>query len=339
MQLSDYDYELPECLIAHAPLAQRSQSRLMCLNRHDKSIEHLRFSELPSKLLPGDLLVFNNSKVLKARLFGTKSTGGKVEMLVERIVSPMQALVHLKSSKVAKPGTLIHIKDACFVQVLERQNDLYRVRSSNSFTFLELLDAFGHIPLPPYIKREANEADLERYQTVYAKNLGSVAAPTAGLHFDQTLMVRLQQKGINFEYLTLHVGAGTFLPVREQNIQHHTMHKERVKVSDSVCHAINKTKQNGGRVIAVGTTSVRALETAARTGKIEPYKDETELFITPGYKFKVIDGMITNFHLPQSSLLMLVAAFSGLDFMRQAYKTAVESNYRFYSYGDSMLIL
>lgn len=336
--LSDYDFELPLELIAQHPLPDRSASRLMTLNRFGSEFGHRVFSDLPKLLNPGDLLVFNESKVIPARFFGKKMSGGKVEFLIERILSDQTALSHLGSNRPIQPGTELVLENGSKVIVVDREEGFFKIQLVEG-KWRSLLDEIGHIPLPPYITRASSKEDFDRYQTVYAQHDGSVAAPTAGLHFSQPLLQALAKRQVEFAFVTLHVGAGTFQPVRTENIEDHQIHQEWVDVDQSVCEKINAVRSQGRRVIAVGTTSVRALETASSSGKIAPYSGLTRLFIYPGYQFHSIDGLITNFHLPKSSLLMLVAAFAGYETMMQAYQMAIEEKYRFFSYGDGMFIL
>lgn len=338
MHISDFDFYLPPELIARYPLPGRSQSRLLRVFPGKTQFEHFQFQQLPDLINPGDLLVLNDTRVLKARLYGHKASGGQVELLIERIQDAKHALAHMKASKSPKPGSEIILQQGYHLKVLDKHDRLYALELTGPGDFFELLDSFGEIPLPPYMERKADVSDLERYQTVYAEHLGSVAAPTAGLHFDNALMEVLRAKGVNIAYVTLHVGAGTFLPVQVEDITTHQLHEELATVSAETVAAIKATKARGGRVIAVGTTSVRSLESAAASGELKPFHGDTRLFIYPGFRFHVIDGMITNFHLPKSSLLMLVAAFAGLDTMKQAYQTAIDLGYRFYSYGDAMFI-
>jgi len=338
MKLSQFDYHLPEHLIATHPLVSRSASRLMVLHREDKTIQHCQFKDLPQFLHPHDLLVFNNSKVMPARLFGVKSTGGKGEILIERVIDDQTVLAHVKASKVLKPGNTVVLGDKTVLNMVTRVGDLFQLELEQG-NIWEVMDHIGHMPLPHYMNREDVLEDRERYQTVYADPLGSVAAPTAGLHFDQALLNQLSQQGVEQTKVTLHVGAGTFQPVRSDNITEHHMHSEWIEVPGSVCKAVQIAKSKSARVIAVGTTSVRSLESAAKPGQLQPYHGETDIFIYPGYQFKVVDAMITNFHLPKSSLLMLVSAFAGLDFIQHAYQEAIRHEYRFYSYGDAMLIV
>jgi S-adenosylmethionine:tRNA ribosyltransferase-isomerase len=290
-------------------------------------------------LQPEDLLVFNNTKVIAARLYGKKQTGGKVEILIERITDDFHAIAHVKASKSPKPGAVIQLDADFYCMVLARKDDLFKLEFNINVTIHEVLQQIGHIPLPPYIEREDNKADRERYQTVFAENPGAVAAPTAGLHFSQKILDKITDKGIRSVFVTLHVGSGTFQPVRVENLDEHLMHKEYFEVSEDVVLAVEKTRKRGGRVIAIGTTSVRALESASVTGSLKAGMDDTDLFITPGYQFRSVDAMLTNFHLPESTLLMLVSAFAGYERIMKAYQHAIENEYRFFSYGDAMFIL
>lgn len=335
MQASDFDFNLPDEQIARYPAEQRTGSRLLCLDGSNGAIVHQRFHDIESLAQPGDLLVLNNTRVIPARLYGKKDTGGKIEILVERLIDEHKALVHMRSSKSPKPGSQLYFDDEQIVATVEGRDTTLFMLSFN-YPVLTLLQNHGHMPLPPYIDRNDEQADRLRYQTVFAQRDGAVAAPTAGLHFDENLLQRLEQKGVNKAFVTLHVGSGTFQPVRVPNIEDHTMHSEYTEVTDTVCGAVRKTREHGGRIIAVGTTSVRSLESASLTGSIEPYKGETNIFIYPGYRFNSVDVMITNFHLPQSTLLMLVSAFSGTKAILNAYQEAVEQGYRFFSYGDAM---
>ena len=336
MNLSDFRVDIPEELIAQYPPAVRGASRLLCVEGGSGHLQDRYFSDLPGLLQPGDLLVFNNTRVMKARLFGRKMTGGKVEVLIERIIDDHNALAHLKASKSPKSGTLLNIGDAD-VGVTGRAGALFTLWSPH-VPFAELMKSSGHMPLPPYISREDADADRERYQTVYAEHEGAVAAPTAGLHFTPQIMDQLQAMGIEFAWVTLHVGAGTFQPVRVDDLSQHVMHKEWLEVTRQVCDQVEAAKARGGRVVAVGTTSVRSLETAAAGGKLQPFTGDTQLFITPGFQFHVVDMLLTNFHLSESTLLMLVSAFAGYEEIMRAYQHAVEEQYRFFSYGDAMLI-
>jgi S-adenosylmethionine:tRNA ribosyltransferase-isomerase len=334
MKTADFDFDLPDTLIAKYPLKERSASRLMHLPANGP-IHHRHFSNLLDVIHPKDCLIFNNSRVIPARLFGEKSTGGKIECLIERLIDDTHATAHIRASKSPKPGTILHFNNA-LVTVTGRQDDLFVLEST--IPFLSLLEDEGHMPLPPYLQREDESSDLERYQTVYAEPKGSVAAPTAGLHFDETLLKKLEEKSIATDFVTLHVGAGTFQPVRTEIITDHHMHEERYSLPASCCSLIQKTKAQGGRVIAVGTTTVRTLESAATQGSLTPHTRDTNIFIYPGFQFKIVDAMITNFHLPRSSLLMLVSAFSGKEKILDAYQTAINEHYRFYSYGDAMFL-
>ncbi len=336
MLLSDFDYSLPDELIARYPLAERSASRLLCLEGDTGSCRHRQFTDLPALLTPDDLLVFNNTRVLAARLFAQKASGGQVEILVERVLSPSEVLAHGRSSKGLRDGMVLTLAQGGDVTVLGRQGDLYRFHSVRPW--FELMAEQGHMPLPPYFERSDEAADRERYQTVYAEVPGAVAAPTAGLHFDEALLAKLAEQGVRSAQVTLHVGAGTFQPVRVENIETHTMHAEWFEVSPAVVEAVRATRARGGRVVAVGTTSVRALESAAASGALESGTGDTTIFIYPGYQFRVVDALITNFHLPQSTLLMLVSAFSGRERILAAYREAVEQKYRFFSYGDAMFL-
>lgn len=341
--LSDFDYELPEELIAQSPAEQRNKSRLLRVDAQGQCHDH-QFTDLIQFLKPNDLLVFNNTKVIKARLYGQKETGGKVELLVERLLDENRALAHIRASKSPKLNTKLLFADSQFsAEVVGREDALFELVFSEPL--LPLLDQYGQTPLPPYITHTPDAEDDKRYQTVYAKTPGAVAAPTAGLHFDDELLAQLDTMGVKTAFVTLHVGAGTFQPVRTEEIKDHIMHAEWYEVEPSVIEAIEATRAAGGRVIAVGTTSVRALESAAQFGgTIEgmrcpnAHQGDTRLFITPGYQFKVVDALITNFHLPQSTLLMLVSALMGLENMKHTYAHAIEQRYRFFSYGDSMFI-
>ncbi len=337
MQLSDFHFDLPPELIARYPLEQRGASRLLQLHPQGE-LQHGQFSDLLAQVTEKDLMVFNNSKVIPARLKGQKETGGRVEILVERILNQQQILVHLRASKSPAPGCYLHFAEEIRFKVLGRQHNLFVLECAEQTPVLEVIERLGEIPLPPYLHRPAEEADKERYQTVYAEDKGSVAAPTAGLHFDQPLLKQLRAKGVDLAFLTLHVGAGTFLPVRTANILEHHMHPEYVEVSAAVCEKVRRARARGGRVIAVGTTTARSLETASSSGTIQPYAGDTELFIYPGYRFHSVDLLLTNFHLPESTLLMLVCALGGPENTLRAYREAVKEKYRFYSYGDAMLV-
>lgn len=332
--LSDYDFDLPPELIAQTPLSERSASRLLHIDG-EQFIDR-QFADIVDLLSPGDLLVFNDTRVLKARFFGVKETGGKVEVLVERVVDNRTVHAQVRASKSPPAGTRICLAEAFEVVVGERVGEFYTlVFPADVF---ELIETHGRLPLPPYIEHDADAFDETRYQTVYAKHAGAVAAPTAGLHFDQALLERLQQKGIGFAYVTLHVGAGTFQPVRSENLAEHKMHSEWYTITDTTVDAVRATRAASGKVVAVGTTSLRALESASQSGTLLAGSADTALFITPGYTFKTVDRLITNFHLPKSTLLMLVSAFAGYDCIRSAYAHAIAHRYRFFSYGDAMLL-
>lgn len=347
MKRTDFTFALPAELIAQEPLAERSASRLLEVNAGLNKLAHRAFRDLPSLLSSNDLLVFNNTRVLPARLFAQKLTGGKVELLFERLLGDGSALAHVRASKSPKEGALLLITpdgesdvSELTLRVNGREGALFKV-SPESGSLKEMMRRFGHMPLPPYIAREDNQADRDRYQTVYARREGAVAAPTAGLHFDRPLLDALDAAGIQRTEVTLHVGAGTFQPVRADNIEDHVMHKEYVEVDQTCCDAISACRDSGGRVIAVGTTAVRSLESAARQnakGLLAPFEGDTDIFLYPGCEFRVVDAMVTNFHLPESTLLMLVSAFAGLETIRQAYATAIENRYRFFSYGDAMFL-
>ncbi|MCA0895110.1 tRNA preQ1(34) S-adenosylmethionine ribosyltransferase-isomerase QueA [Microbulbifer agarilyticus] len=337
MQRQDFYFDLPESLIAKAPTVERRGSRLLCLDGTTGALGHRQFAELPDLIAPGDLLVFNDTRVIPARLFGQKASGGKLEILIERVLDEHRALAHIRSSKSPKPGSEIFLEDGSRLSMVARHDALFELEFPAEGV-LPVLERQGHMPLPPYIDREDTETDKERYQTVYSRNAGAVAAPTAGLHFDDEMIQSLQDKGVDTAFVTLHVGAGTFQPVRVDNINTHKMHSEILDVSAEVCDAVKACRARGGKVIAVGTTSVRALESAAASGQLKPTQGETEIFIYPGYDFRVVDRLITNFHLPESTLLMLVSAFAGYNNAMNAYRQAVAEKYRFFSYGDAMLI-
>ncbi len=339
MRRSDFFYDLPDELIAQYPVGQRGDSRMLCLDGETGALADCNFSDLPGLLQPGDLLVFNNTQVMPARMHGHKATGGKVEILLERILEPRRAVAHIRASKSPKPGGWIVIGDRCKVEVVGRSDDTLFELVCPEMDFIDLMHKEGHMPLPPYISRKDEVLDQERYQTVYAEKLGAVAAPTAGLHFDQAMLARLKSQGIDSAWVTLHVGAGTFQPVRADRLEDHLMHSEYVEVDEAVCTKVKAAKKRGGRIVAVGTTSVRSLESAAAaTGEIAPFQGDTRLFITPGYTFRCIDALVTNFHLPESTLLMLVSAFAGYESVMAAYQHAVEKRYRFFSYGDAMFL-
>lgn len=342
MKRSEFNFELPSGLIAQQPLERRSDSRLLRLSLDDGSLCDYRFRDLPSLLRSGDLLVFNDTRVIPARLFAQKETGGKVEIMLERLLSDSECLAQLKVSKPPRAGAMLILGDGTGLEVLGKQAGFYHLALMQG-GLSELLEKHGHMPLPPYIARSDTPADRERYQTVYARKPGAVAAPTAGLHFDDELLAGLKAAGVGRAEVTLHVGAGTFQPVRTEHIQDHQMHAEYLEVTEKACEAVEQTRQRGGRVIAVGTTAVRSLETAAqnagKNGGLEPFAGDSRIFIYPGYEFKAIDGLVTNFHLPESTLLMLVSALAGVQRTRTAYQHAIEERYRFFSYGDAMLVL
>lgn len=341
MKRQHFHYLLPPRLIAHAPRAERQDSRLLVLDGPGGELTHRRFADLLELVQPGDLMVFNDTRVIPARLFGQKATGGKVEVLVERVVARERVLAHVRASKSPKPGTTLELDGVGAVTVAERRGELFELlfEPAADETVTELLERHGHMPLPPYIERPDNDADRERYQTIYARHPGAVAAPTAGLHFDDELLDRLRARGAAFAWVTLHVGAGTFQPVRADDIRDHRMHSEWMSVSQQVCDQVAATRAGGGRVIAVGTTSVRCLESAARAnGAVQPFEGDTDIFIYPGYEFRVVDALVTNFHLPESTLLMLVSAFAGYRQVMAAYGAAVAAEYRFFSYGDAMFL-
>lgn len=342
MQRSDFHFELPESLIAYHPMPERDGSRLLVLGEN-QCCEHSQFKELPTYLRAGDLLVFNNTRVIPARLFAVKATGGRMEILVERVLDEYKVLAHVRASKAAKPGaelTLCSSADAepgeDTATVIRRHDALFELTFASPV--LEVLDRIGHMPLPPYIEREDVLDDRERYQTVYASRDGAVAAPTAGLHFTDRLMQQCRDMGVDIAFVTLHVGAGTFQPVRADDIRDHQMHAEYIEVSDEVCEQVRATRARGGRVVAVGTTSVRSLETASQSGEIAAFSGDSRIFIYPGYQFLSVDMMVTNFHLPESTLIMMISAFAGRDAVLAAYAEAVAEQYRFFSYGDAMLV-
>ncbi len=346
MKLSDFHFDLPDPLIARYPMAERTASRLLLLDGQSGAVEHRQFVDILDLLSPGDLLVFNDTRVLPARLWGQKPSGGRLEVLVERVLDPQRVLAHLRCSKAPKAGTEIWLtadkqqtEVLAKADVVARHDALFELRFSQGGNALEVMNAIGHMPLPPYIDRADEVSDRERYQTVYSKREGAVAAPTAGLHFNQALIARCEAMGVDTAYVTLHVGAGTFQPVRVDNILEHKMHKEYIEVSQQVCDQVAATRQRGGRVVAVGTTSVRSLESASRSGKLQPFSGDSDIFIYPGYRFQSVDAMITNFHLPESTLIMLVSAFAGREHVLSAYQQAVEQAYRFFSYGDAMFVL
>ena len=337
MHISDFDFELPDELIAQHPPAVRGSSRLLAA-LPGEPLRDVQFADLPQWLQPGDVMVFNNTKVMKARLFGQKASGGKIEALIERVLDAHTALAHIRSSKSPKAGGRLIFEGGIAAEMLERQEELFVLRFEGEQTVYELLEQNGHLPLPPYIERAAGEDDDSRYQTVYAKHQGAVAAPTAGLHFTDNLLDDLRAKGVVMAEVTLHVGAGTFQPVRVDNIAEHKMHSEWFEVPEATVAAIEQAKAAGKRVWAIGTASMRALESAASSGSLRAGEGDTDIFITPGYRFRVVDRLVTNFHLPKSTLLMLVSAFSGTQHIREVYTHAVAQQYRFFSYGDAMVL-
>ncbi|VAW33384.1 S-adenosylmethionine:tRNA ribosyltransferase-isomerase [hydrothermal vent metagenome] len=342
MKKSDFHFDLPKELIAQHPTTERTQSRLLVVDKVTGKTQDLHFLDIVGLLNKGDLLVFNNTKVIPARLFGKKNTGGKVEVFIERLLDDNSAIAFLKTSKTPKLGMPIYF-GTCFgdmqLKPVARKGMFYLIETQNSSSLTELMDKFGHMPLPPYIHRKDEVQDSERYQTVYAKAKGAVAAPTAGLHFDEKLLQKIANKGVHTAFVTLHVGAGTFQPVKTDWINDHVMHKEWLQVSDEVVKVVKQTKANGNKVIAVGTTAVRCLETASKSGEIKAYTGDTNIFIYPGYQFNVVDSLLTNFHLPESTLIMLVAAKCGIENTLNAYEHAVTEEYRFFSYGDAMFVL
>ncbi len=343
MLVSDFQFDLPDELIARYPMPERSASRLLMLDGNTGDTRHGHFRDVLDLVNPGDLLVFNNTRVIPARMFGQKASGGKLEILVERILDDHSVLAHVRASKAPKSGTQILLDNGFSAEMVARHDALFELHFAGDLPVLDILNQIGHIPLPPYIDRPDENSDKERYQTVYNQRPGAVAAPTAGLHFDEPLLAALREKGVDFAYVTLHVGAGTFQPVRVERIEDHQMHSEYAEVSADVVEKINAARARGNRVIAVGTTSVRSLETAAqaslKAGKpLSPFFGDTSIFIYPGYQYQVVDALITNFHLPGSTLIMLVSAFAGYDHVMNAYQEAVTSGYRFFSYGDAMFI-
>ncbi len=345
MQVSDFHFDLPDELIARYPQPERTASRLLHMDGNTGELVDGTFTDVLDQVQPGDLVVFNNTRVIPARMFGRKESGGKLEVLVERMLDDKSILAHVRCSKSPKPGTTIIVgeNDEYSAEMVARHDALFELKFNSDKTVLEILEEIGHMPLPPYIDRPDEDADKERYQTVYNQKPGAVAAPTAGLHFDDVLLDKIKEKGAEFAYVTLHVGAGTFQPVKVDNIHDHHMHAEYVEVPQDVVDAIKATKARGGRIIAVGTTSVRSLESAAQDAlkkgtELVPFFGDTEIFIFPGYEYQLVDCLITNFHLPESTLIMLVSAFAGYENTMGAYKHAVERKYRFFSYGDSMFI-
>ncbi|MBB1427569.1 tRNA preQ1(34) S-adenosylmethionine ribosyltransferase-isomerase QueA [Shewanella sp. SG44-2] len=341
MRVADFSFDLPDELIARYPTAQRNASRLLTLSGENGELADKKFTDLFNLINPGDLMVFNNTRVIPARLFGQKSTGGKLEILVERMLDDKRILAHVRSSKSPKVDTLIDLDGGYQMKMLARHDALFELELQSDKTILEVLEDVGHMPLPPYIDRPDEDTDKERYQTVYNQTPGAVAAPTAGLHFDDVMLADLKAKGVNIAFVTLHVGAGTFQPVRVDNVLEHKMHSEWANVSQEVVDLIAQTKAAGNRVVAVGTTSVRSLESAARASGDSPlqaFSGDTDIFIYPGFQFKVVDAMVTNFHLPESTLIMLLSAFAGYEAVMKAYQHAITQKYRFFSYGDAMFV-
>lgn len=338
MQVSDFHFDLPDELIARFPTEQRTASRLLCLEGESGRLEHGQFTDLLEKLNKGDLLVFNNTRVIPARLFGKKESGGKIEILVERVLNEREVLAHVRSSKSPKAGSKLVLEDGSKVEMLGREGALFHLGFPVETGVIKVLNQLGHMPLPPYIDREDVLSDRERYQTVYAEKEGAVAAPTAGLHFDDAFIEALREKGVDTAYVTLHVGAGTFQPVKVDKIEDHHMHSEYIEVEQAVVDKVKRVRAAGGRVVAVGTTSLRSLESASQTGELAEFKGDSDIFIYPGYTFKSVDALVTNFHLPESTLIMLVSAFAGHGNVMNAYDQAVKEHYRFFSYGDAMFI-
>jgi S-adenosylmethionine:tRNA ribosyltransferase-isomerase len=338
MQLDDFDYELPQELIAQAPAAERGASRLLHLDGRSGALADGTFRDIAKLLAPGDVIVMNDTRVIKARLLGRKKSGGRIEVMVERVLGGAEALAQIGANHPTRVGTTLVLDGAGEATVLGREREFFRLRFEGCEDVFALLERHGAVPLPLYITRDAASDDTERYQTVYARERGAVAAPTAGLHFDRALLDTLQNRGVALAYVTLHVGAGTFQPVRVQDLARHEMHGEWYDVPQSTVDAIGAARARGGRVLAVGTTTLRALESAAGAGELASGRGETRLFVTPGYRFRVVERLLTNFHLPKSTLLMLVSAFAGMDNVRRAYRHAIGERYRFYSYGDAMLI-
>jgi S-adenosylmethionine:tRNA ribosyltransferase-isomerase len=338
MRRSELAYDLPHDLIAQFPSKERGDDRLLCLDGTTGGIVSRHFSDLPSLLNPEDLLVFNDTRVIRARFFGHKPTGGQVEVLVERVLDERRALAQVRASKSPKIGGRIWLGGGVEAEVIGRADDLFELYFHGPLSLCEAMARFGHVPLPPYILRADETEDEERYQTIFARRDGAVAAPTAGLHFDESMLGRLKTLGVRMSFVTLHVGAGTFQPIRVERVEEHVMHSELAEVSQEVCEQVRDTRVRGGRVIAVGTTVTRALEAAAQGGELRPFAGDTNIFITPGFRFRVVDALITNFHLPESTLLMLVSAFAGRERVLDAYRHAVESRYRFFSYGDAMFV-
>jgi S-adenosylmethionine:tRNA ribosyltransferase-isomerase len=338
MKKSDFYYDLPAELIAQKPLAERSSSRLLYLDKGTDQLNDKQFTDFLELLNKDDLLVLNNTKVIPARLFGYKETGGKVEILIERVLGNQEVLAHTRASQSLKAGNIINLAADFQCEVLGREDYLFHLRFKGEHDLADILQQIGHMPLPPYIDRADNDNDQTRYQTIFAKESGAVAAPTAGLHFDDAMMASINAKGVQLAFVTLHVASGTFRPVKTDNLSEHIMHKEFFNVPIETVAAVEKVKSKGGRVIAIGTTAVRSLESASTSGQLKACRGDTNLFITPGYKFKTVDAMITNFHLPESTLLMLVSAFAGYERIKSLYAHAITQKYRFFSYGDAMFL-
>ena len=338
MLIEEFDFDLPQHLIAQTPLQKRDSSRLLILNKNTKSFSDKKFTDFVDLLNTNDLLIFNDTRVIKARLFGKKITGGKVEIMIERILDNHHALAHLKTSKKIFDGTIFEINEDVSVKVVRKENDLFYIEFNSNLSSYDILEKYGHIPLPPYIERSADKSDENRYQTIYAKESGAVAAPTAGLHFTNEIFKALNDKKIKYTFLTLHVGAGTFQPVRENDLDRHQMHSESFNVPDKTIQMIDDAKSKNGRIIAIGTTVLRALESKFSEETIQSGFKETSIFIKPGYTFKIVDALLTNFHLPKSTLFILVSAFSGSDTMKKLYQHAIKNEYRFFSYGDATFI-
>jgi len=336
LKLTDFDYYLPEDLIAKHPPKRRRDSRLLIVDCLSKDFKEASFTDLGKFLKPSDLLVFNNTKVMRARIFGNKSSGGKVEILIERIIDEFHAFAHIRANRSIKKGALILLENKCKFEVLAKDKGIYKLLSSQPL--YEFLDSYGELPIPPYLNRPVEDIDNERYQTIYASELGAVAAPTAGLHFDERMFDELKEQNINSAYITLHVGAGTFQTLREEDLENNSLHSEFVKIDDKASKLINLAKKRKGRVIPIGTTSMRAIESAANNHYIQPWSGETNIFIKPGYNFEITDALLTNFHLPKSSLLLLISAMAGKELIFEAYQYAIERRFRFFSYGDAMLI-
>ena len=338
MQRAEFTYELPDDLIAQYPPEKRGDSRLLYLDAASGGISDHKFTDLIDLVNPEDMLVFNDTRVIPARLYGVKETGGRVEILVERITGDREMLAQIRASKSPGEGTRIHLENGKTLVVTGRQDDFFVVKTESQENIVKILDAIGHIPLPPYIKRSDEQGDRDRYQTVYARHAGAVAAPTAGLHFSDAMIDKIRARGCEMGFVTLHVGAGTFQPVRAENIEDHKMHSEYFSINEQLCECVNRVRHKGGRIIAVGTTTVRALESSVAGGELTPRRAETDIFIVPGFSFQVVDAMLTNFHLPESTLLMLVCAFAGKEKVLKAYHHAIGEKYRFFSYGDAMFI-